>query len=91
MLLAISFITSLIFSIYYKSKVIEDNSKDSELTSKEKLIVLLTTFLSPVIAGAVYYYGWKKKLPIKARQANKYSWLMVGAYIIFQILFTDSM
>lgn len=62
-------------------KVKKESKKDGLLVGKEKWIVLLTVLLSPMLAGAVYYYGWAKKLPIKAKQANKYSYIAFGVLV----------
>ena len=34
------------------------------LTGKEKLLIWILTFLSPFVSGAVFYYGWRKFLPL---------------------------
>lgn len=46
------------------------------LTKVEKNYVLVFVILSPIVAGAVFYYGWIKKLPNKAKRANRYSLLV---------------
>jgi hypothetical protein len=56
---------------------------DGPLTSEEKKKVMITEFFSPVISGAFYYFCWKKVFPIKAKQANKYSWIIFLIQILF--------
>jgi len=59
---------------FFIKKQIKQNTKvDGPLTKDEKTKVILTEFFSPILAGAVYYYGLRKEFPIKAKQANKYS------------------
>ena len=64
------------YAVYFKDKVLERTEKDATLTADEKIKVLITEFLNPLFTGAIYYYGWKEKLPRKAREANEYSWVM---------------
>ena len=46
---------------------------DTPLTRREKLIIWLLCALAPIAGGIWFYYGWVKKLPIKAKQANNIS------------------
>lgn len=82
------FLLVAIYSFYYKSKVIKSAKHDGKLTRSQKVNVIITEILSPVIAGAIYYYGWRKHLPIKAQQANKYSWIIVACFVLFILLLT---
>lgn len=68
------------------SKVKKNTASDIELSGKEKAQVIITEILNPVVAGAIYYYGWKKVLPKKAKQANKYSFIIVGVIILISII-----
>lgn len=66
-----------------KGQVVQDS-----LVLKEKIIIWILCLVDPVIAGAIFYYGWKKRLPVKAKQANRISWLVFSiAVIIIVILF----
>ena len=44
------------------------------------------TLLNPIVAGAVLYYGWKKLLPVKAKQANHISMIAfliaIGLFVL---------
>lgn len=59
---------------------------ESPLSTKEKVICWILCILNPVMAGAIFYYGWKKKLPKKAEQANKISWMALGTIIAIGIV-----
>jgi hypothetical protein len=50
------------------------------------MIVILTEFFSPIIAGLIYYFGWKKLLSSKAKQAIHYSFIVLGAQLIVVFL-----
>ena len=67
----------LIATIYLvvdtKKKVSGGQIIEEGLNSKEKLFIWILCFLNPIIAGAIFYYGWKEKLPNKAKQANQIS------------------
>ncbi len=57
----------------------------------EKVYVWVSSLLNPVFSGAAFYYGWKKLLPHKAKQANAISlWaflieLVLGAALFFAL------
>ncbi|HQU08195.1 MAG: hypothetical protein B7X04_03825 [Parcubacteria group bacterium 21-54-25] len=68
-----------------KSKVTGDQPDQSPLTSQEKTYVFITCFFSPLLAQAVYYYGWKKKLPVKAKSANNLGWVAILVLIVFWV------
>jgi|GEM_PF-1615368 len=40
------------------------------LTNQQKVVVGLLSFFDPILAGCIFYFGWKKQLPVKARQAS---------------------
>ena len=65
-----------------KKKVVGGQISQDPLSTKFKIIIGILSFFNPVIAGAVFYYGWKKKLPIKARQANQISLWMFLVFIL---------
>lgn len=81
----------LAYILYLTNKIEKNSLVDGPLTKNEKIQVILTIILNPIIAGGFYYYCWRNKLPIKAKQANKYSiiifilWLIIGVplYITF--------
>ena len=83
----ILFFVATIYSVYYSRKLKEiTKDKESGLISSEILHVVVPEIFSPVIAGAIYYYSWRKELPIRAKQANKYSWVIVGIVVFFGII-----
>jgi hypothetical protein len=63
-------------------KVKKEGLSDIGLTGEEKKQVLICESLSPILAGAIFYYGWKKSMPKKASQANKWSYLMILVFFI---------
>ncbi len=67
------------------NKILSSNSSDS-LTPAEKKIVLITTFLNPIVSGAFYHYALKNKYPQKASQANKYAWLMFALWVLITVI-----
>jgi hypothetical protein len=71
---AISLIGSIYFMITTKKHINQSNGQNS-LDKNEKIITWVTCLGTPLFAGAVYYYGWKKIFPQKAKQANNISWL----------------
>jgi hypothetical protein len=54
------------------------------LTVNEKIIIWIICFFTPIWGGAIFYYGWRKLLPIKAKKANNISlWVFLIEIILF--------
>lgn len=67
-----------------KSKVPYGIVLQENLTSQEKIIIWITCIVDPILAGAIYYFGWRKVLPLKAKSANLISWLaFVGTSVLY--------
>lgn len=77
---------SLIITIFYMVKIRKTVKKGSQsmeaLTKNEKILIWIICFLNPIASGAIYYFGWIKRLPQKAKQANKISWIALILLII---------
>lgn len=71
----ISIISSFVLMSKVKKVVPDGQQVQTQLTSKERNYVLLMSVLSPLVTQAVFYYGWRKKLPVKATSANKLGWI----------------
>jgi len=67
-----------------KSHVTVGQVVTDSLTGNEKLYIWLLCLASPVLSGAIFYYGWRRVLPKKAKSANTVSIL---AFLILIILF----
>lgn len=83
---SVIFAVSLWVAFGLINKVIATGQSNDLLTSEEKKKVLITEFFSPIIVGAFYYYSWKKNFPEKAKQANKYSWMIIGVLALIAIV-----
>jgi len=55
------------FMVTRKSKVPDGQSAPEPLTSSEKLSAWIICLFNPIWGGLILYYGWKKKLPEKAK------------------------
>jgi len=51
-------------------KVAKGEVSQEALTTTERLLVILLCVFNPIFNWIVLYYGWHKKLPIKAKQVN---------------------
>lgn len=78
---------SLWFTFNLVNQVLNRSGDNSPLTPDEKKKIIITEFFNPIIAGAFYYYCWKKVFPTKASQANKYSWIIVGIQLILGVAY----
>jgi hypothetical protein len=53
------------------------------LTKKEKIIIWIICVFTPIWGGAIFNYGWKKLLPVKAKKANNISlWVFLIEIIL---------
>ena len=68
----ISFLLISAYSYYFMNKVLKTTAKDCALTKSEKIQVIITLLLNTVISWGIYSFGWKKKLPTKSKQVDKY-------------------
>lgn len=70
-----------------KSKIKDGQTVNDSLTMNEKLLIWVFCFFDPIISGAIFYFGWKKKMPLKAKQANTISFAAFGILIILGIIY----
>lgn len=81
----------LVTAIWYTVKVRKlaraGQAVDS-LGGGEKVYIWVSSLLNPVFSGAAFYYGWKKLLPHKAKQANAISlWAFLIELVLGVVLF----
>lgn len=81
------FVWAIVFMTNRRSKVAPSQSTTEPLTTSEKIQIWIICLLEPVIPGAIFYFGWRKRLPRKAKQANKISWIAVGIWLLLAALF----
>jgi len=81
------FITTLFYQMITKRKLAKGQISEEPLTTKEKILIWILCIFNPIWAGVVLYYGWKKRLPVKAKQANKISlWAFFLEFVLGVIL-----
>jgi hypothetical protein len=51
-----------------------DAPSQTKLSSRDKVWVWILCFLDPIINGAIFYFGLRKKSPARAKEANQISW-----------------
>ena len=85
------FLAVLVISIVYmvrERRLSREHVIQNPLTNGQKILIWILCIFNPIIAGAVFYYGWRKQLPIKAKQANQISlWAFLIELILFGIFF----
>jgi len=64
-----------------KSTVPEGQVDESPLSGNLLWYVIILCLLAPLIAQTIFYYGWKKRLPKKAKKANNLGWLAILVWI----------
>ncbi len=77
-------IVAFVFMWQVRSRAVAGQIISDSLSGKEKLYVWLLCLISPILAGAFFYYGWKKSMPQKAKSANRIS---IIALLILIIVF----
>ncbi len=83
LLYSIAFIMSIILMVKEREKIPPGQVSQDELTLKQKITIWFICVFNPIVAGAIFYYGWKGKFPMKAKSANSLSWL---AFLTFLAL-----
>lgn len=68
---------SIMFMRRVKSAVPIGTSSVEPLNSNEKLYVWILSLANPLVAQAIFYYGWRKILPQKSKSANSIGWLVI--------------
>jgi len=53
-------------------KVVKETPNDCALTKSEKIQVIILLIFNTLISWAIFSFGWKKNLPTKSKQVNKY-------------------
>jgi magnesium-transporting ATPase (P-type) len=85
---SIGVLLSLVLMFKERSSAASGQKMQEPLSSTEKLYIWLLVLISPIVSGAIFYYGWKKTMPVKARQANKINWL--GFVIIIALAYASA-
>jgi hypothetical protein len=76
-----SFVVAIIVMVKELGNVDKGQVSYEPLTGGRKTIVALLALVNPIVAGAIFYYGWRTRLPSKAKTANLFSFL--GGLSIF--------
>jgi len=83
----IVFIAVAFFEVLTKRKLAKGQISEEPLTSTQKVLTWIFCIFNPILAGAILYYGWKKVLPVKAKEANKISmWAFLLVIVIYGVL-----
>jgi hypothetical protein len=83
----VALVVGIWFMVSKKSKIPDQQQSLDPLSGKEKLLVFVLCLFNPLILGAVFYYGWKRKLPQQAKTANLLSF---AAFAVFLVVFFGS-
>src|SRR3989344_4780651 len=80
-----AFLISIIAALVYMLKVRRAGAQDpamvDELTIGERILAILTVFFGGVIiVGSIFYYGWKKRFPLKAKSVLHIEWIFLVVY-----------
>lgn len=83
-------IVSFFVMMKEKAMIPEGQVDESPLSRNMLWFVFILSLLAPLITQTIFYYGWKKRLPKKAKKANQLGWLAIliwiGGYVVFYIL-----
>ena len=82
----ISIFGSIFIARRAKSKLQSGQILQDSLTQDEKNKVYILALLNPIWAGLIFYLEWKYKLPVKASQANKISFIAFGIWLLLSLI-----
>lgn len=85
LLSTIAFIIAIVLMVKEREKIPPGQVSQDVLTLKQKITIWFICFFNPFVAGAIFYYGWKGKFPVKAKSANRLSWLALVVLLVFWI------
>jgi hypothetical protein len=80
----------MVFMLNRKSTVLLVHDVDASKEPLKKFEIYnisIICLLSPILGGAILYYGWKKDMPRKAKHANKISILAFIADLFIFFLY----
>lgn len=80
----IAFVAAIIIMAKELGDVEKGQVSQEALTGGSRALVGLLAMINPIFAGAIFHYGWRKRLPMKAKTANRFSFL--GFFLIFGAL-----
>lgn len=78
-----TFLLSLVVAIIYMLKVRRAGNQNPAMTDGltigERILAIFTIFFGGVIVvGAIFYYGWEKRFPLKARSIRHMVWVFLA-------------
>ncbi|HEY4521471.1 MAG TPA: hypothetical protein VJL57_03685 [Candidatus Paceibacterota bacterium] len=76
-------IWSIVLVTERKKAITDPNAK---LSTLDHVQVLITTFFAPILAGCIFYFGWRQQLPQMARRALILAIIAVSIQIALGIL-----
>lgn len=84
--IAISIIGSIIILKKAKAKLTSGQVSQEPLTNDERIRVWILAILNPIWTDVILYFGWRKSLPIKARNANSVCFVAFGLWVVSSLL-----
>ncbi len=77
---------SIILMIEAKKKIPPGQVSQQSLTGKEKIKIWILSFCNPIWAGIILYFGWRKKLPNKAKRVKIIFVISLCIWIILDLI-----
>ncbi|MBI5018857.1 hypothetical protein HZB58_01125 [Candidatus Gottesmanbacteria bacterium] len=74
------------YSFFLMNRAIKNSSPDAPLSTGEKIQVILLLIFNTLPSWLIFHLGWKKSLPVKAKQVNKYLFVIIGVLVGLAIL-----
>jgi len=81
-----SVIGSIILMIEAKNKIPPGQVSQQSLIGNEKVKAWILAFCNPIWTGVILYFGWRKKLPTKAKKVKIIFFISLGIWIILDFL-----
>ncbi len=68
----ILFVVLSVYSYYFMNNTLKHTPKDGPLTKNEQIQVIILLIFNTLFSWAIFSFGWKKQLPTKSKQVNRY-------------------
>lgn len=75
-----------VYTYFFMEDVKKKAKGNSPLTRNEKIQVVLLLIFNTLLSWIILSFGWKKELPAKSKQVNKYGLVIVGVLVGLAVL-----
>jgi hypothetical protein len=86
-----SLLAAIFILVKEREKIPAGQSSFESWGKKELFLIFLVNVFSPIVSGAVLYYGLRRRWPTKAKIANHFSYVGLVLYLLLAYLLANSL